>query len=159
MKTITLEALQQNLARRINESEAELEALKRVTINTNHKALTNRSVENGRIGDYMGIGKALYISYQFEHRYLSFDMIAYSYEDEAGNELGSTGWRRNSRTLTPAELKSALDDVITKRRAALHDLKVDLVNAPKFVKRWNKLAEQHEALVDSVTWATREVIR
>ena len=58
----TKDTLEQALAKRINESEAELEALKAVTINTTHKTLTNRAVEHGRIGDYIGINKALFVN-------------------------------------------------------------------------------------------------
>lgn len=157
MRTITRQEVEQTLAKRINEAEAELEALKGVTINTNHKTLTNKAVDGGRIGDYIGIGKALYINYFADRNYKTTDITAYSYTDENGNEIGSEGGLRISRTITPLELRKLLDSVIEERAKSLKALKLDLVNASKIVTKHNKLAEQLEALENSVTWATRSV--
>jgi len=157
--SIESSTLKNELATRINEVEAELEALEKVTINTNHKTLTNRTVENGRIGDYIGIGKALFVSYKSYNRYMSTDITAYTYEDENGQELGTNGIMRISRTMTPLELHTALDKVIEGRKESLKKLKLDLVNADRIVKKYNKLATQMNELTEGLTWATRAVLK
>lgn len=165
MHTITKEQLEQALAHRINEAEAELQALKAVAINTNHKTLTNRAVWSERdgvsvkIGDYSSIGKALYVYYQAGHRYQSTDITAYTYNNPDGTEIGVEGFVRISRTLTPAELQKSLDDIIEGRKKSLKGLKADLVNAEKIVSKHNKIANDLTALENSVTWATRGVMR
>ena len=155
----TVKELQTVLAGRINETEAELEALKAVQINTSHKTLTSRAVTGGRIGDYLGIDKALYVSYQAGHRYMSFDMIAYSYAHPDGSEIGVNGGLRISRTVSPAELRDNLDKVIAGREASLLQLKTDLVNADKIIAKYNRLAEQMSQLLDSTSYATRGVLK
>lgn len=159
MNTITAKDLQTVLANRINEAEAELEALKAVTINTGHKTLTNKAVTGGRIGDYIGIGKALFVSYQSYHRYMSTDLVAYTYTNPDGTEIGVNGFIRTSRTLTPTELRERLDDLIASRASDIGYLKADLVNATKIVAKYNKMAEQMETFRDGLTWATRGVLK
>lgn len=150
---ITKESLEQTLSARINKAESELTALKAVTINTKHKSLTNRTIENGRIGDYIGIGKALYVDYWADHRYLTTDITAYVYTGEVD------GYLRVSRTMTPTELRETLDDMITGREASLLELKADLTNAKQIITKYNTLAKQLDDLLDSVTWATRSVLK
>lgn len=156
---VTTKELQDVLATRINEAEAELEALKAVTINTEHKTLTNKAITGGRIGDYIGIGKALFVSYKSYNRYMSTDLLAYSYENPDGTEIGTNGMIRISRTMTPLELKSSLDKFIASREISLKSLKVDLINAAKIVAKYNRLSAQLNELLDGTTWATRGVLK
>jgi len=157
--TIKLDTLKNALTQRIAESEAELEALKKVTINTGHKKLTNKTVENARIADYMGINKALYIDYRYNHRYVSTPYVAYTYNNPDGTEIGVDGMRRKSRTMTPLELRGMLDGVIESREQSLVAMRYDLENAGTFVTEYNKLITDLNNLTEGVTWATREAIR
>lgn len=168
---VTKEQLEQALTHRINQAQAELRALKAVTINTKHKALTNRTITtdgidgvSARIGDYSSLGKALYVYYQFRKDgvYLSnemTDITAYTYQNPDGTEIGSEGGLRTSRTMTPIELKTVLDGVIAGREVGLNNLKADLVNAKAIVSTYNTLAKQMNELLDSTTWATRAVLK
>lgn len=170
MHTITKEQLEQALAHRINETEAEISALQSVIINTKHNTLTNRAVSSTaesvsvKVDDYIGIGKALYIYYQFRKDgvYMSnqkIDITAYTYNNPDGTEIGTEGIMRISRTMTPAELQIEVDKVIEYRKKSLKELKTDLVNASKIVSKHNKIVNDLTALENSVTWATRGVMR
>lgn len=158
MKTITTSQLIEKLNERIEYSTAELTALKAVKINTSHKALNNKSVENARIGDYLGIDKALYISFIVEHRYYTLDVIAYTYNGLDGKELGAVAGLRTSRTLTPAEMRESLDDLIEGREKGLETIKSELTNADKIVKRYNKIAADYNEFDKNITWVTRSLI-
>lgn len=157
----TTENLQHVLAKRINEEEAEIKALEGVKINTKHKALTNRTVEGegARVGDYIGLGKALYVSYRSNNKYMSTDLIAYTYNNPDGTEIGSAGGLRTSRTMTPLELQTSLIKMIEGRKASLIELKKDLANAKRIVAKFNKINEQIESFNNSVTWATRSELK
>lgn len=158
MNKITVSQLQNKLNERINDVSAEIDALKAVKINTSHKTLTNRAIENGTIGDYLSIGKALFISYQSDYRYQTTTINAYSYEDENGQELGSDGFRRISRTITPLELKASLDQVIGYRENDLAGYKNDLKRAESIVFEHNNIVDRAEKLSNGVTWATRSLL-
>ena len=157
--TTTKEHLEQKLAARINETEAELEALKAVTINTKHRTLTNRAVTGGRISDYLGIGKALYISFYSGHRFQTIDITAYTYYNPDGTEIGVDGIMRKSRTMTPAELADQVADLIKHREHDLRAYKHDLVNAGEIAEQWEALEQRRRDLLGGVTWATREALR
>ena len=162
---VSTDTLKEVLATRIEEAEAELRALKAVAINNKHKALNNRSVwseidgVNVRVGDYLSIGKALYVSYQVNQRYYTTDITAYSYVDEDGKELGVEGYRRISRTITPIELQKVLDSVILNRKDGIKVLKHDLANANTIIKKYNALSDKLENLRDSLSWASRGVLK
>lgn len=156
---ITTKELQNTLATRINEAEAELAALKAVTINVEHKTLTKKAVTNGRIGDYLSLGKALYVDYQVNHRYLHMDINAYTYENPDGTQIGTDGFLRISRTMTPLELKESLDKAIASREVSLAALKLDLVNAKRITAKYNRLSEQMDELRNGLSWAARGVLK
>jgi len=67
---ITAEQIREKLQTRITENEAELQALKGVKIDTKHKTLSNRAVsgEGARIGNYLDINKALFVSYAIKYQ-------------------------------------------------------------------------------------------
>ncbi len=166
----TTEQLLSVLDGRIAEHEAELSALKAVAINGNHKTLTNRAVwsevdgVNTRIGDYLGINKALFVSYSVKYldghtKYESSTINAYSYDDEQGKEIGSNGMHRISRTITPVELQAELDKLIAMRKKELELLNNDAKNAAKLVREFNAIADKVNAFEDQLTWATRSVLK
>lgn len=159
MNTITLSTLQQGLTARINQAEAELAAIKNVKINTAHKKLTNATIENARLADYLNIGKALCISYSIDGQYKMLDITAYTYEDENGQEIGSNGCIRISRTVTPTEAQTIINGVILGREKTLESYKLDLVNASKIVTKYNKIAESLADLENSISWATRSLLK
>lgn len=155
--SITTEQVRKNLQKRIDEYTAELEALKGVTINTKLATLTNRAISGpgARIGDYIGIGKALYVSYSIKYsdghtRYTSRDITAYSYYDEQGQEIGTSGIQRISRTITPKELQVILQDVTEGLASAIGDLQSEY-------RRANTIAKQHNALVGKIEQFNKSV--
>lgn len=166
----TTEELLRALNSRIAEHEAEIRALKSVAINGKHKTLTNRAVSsevegvNARIGDYIGINKALFVSYQVKYldgytKYESATINAYSYDDEQGNEIGNHGIQRISRVITPVELQAELDKLIAMRKKELVLLKNDAKNAAKLVREFNAIADKVNAFEDKLTWAARAVLK
>lgn len=156
---VTKEKLEQELTACINETESELTALKAVKINTKHKTLTNRAVDGGTIGDYIGIGKALYVNYMADRNHRTLDVTAYTYLDENGEELGVDGMLRISRTMTPSELQDTLNLVIESREATLKSLKIDFVKAGRIVEKYNKLASQINDLKEASSWVVRNVLK
>jgi len=162
---VTQEKLEQTLAARINEAEAELGALESVIINTDHKTLTNRAVSvdddmvRARIGGYLGDRKALYVSYEHNHSYKTFNLIVYTYNNPDGSEIGVEGIMRIWRKLTPLELRELLDELIAGRRKDLRAIKVDFVHAKQITANYNRLAEQMNQLLSDVTSATRGVLQ
>jgi len=161
---ITKEVIREKLGLRIAEAEAELEALKGVKINTDHKVLTNRAIsgKGARIGDYIGIGKALYVSYTVDHskyggspmKYMSRDITAYSYYDENGAELGSKECLRISRTITPAELAVIVQDVKDGLASAIGDLKSEYRRADSIARKQNALVDKIDEFNKSVSYAS-----
>jgi hypothetical protein len=148
--TITPEQIRNNLQKRITETKAELQALKGVHIDTKHKTLTNRAItgEGARIDDYIGIGKALYVSYVIKYkdgsmRYASRDITAYSYQKEDGSEIGAKDGLRISRTITPAELQVILQDVKDGLASLVGELESEY-------RRAASIAKKHNALVDKI---------
>jgi len=162
--TITAEQIREKLGMRIAEHEAELKALKGVKIDTKHKTLTNRAIsgEGARIGDYIGINKALYVSYVVEHghscKYMNRDITAYSYYDENGQELGTKDYTRISRTITPAELATVVRDVMDGLASTIGQLKSEYKRADAIAKKHNKLVEQLKAFNDGVSYASEAQI-
>lgn len=147
---VTAEQIREKLQARIDETSAELKALQNVKIDTKQKALTNRAIsgEGARIGDYISIGKALYVSYATKYknghtRYMSAEITAYSYQDENGQEIGANGISRISRTITPAELETILQGVKDSRAETIKNLKSEY-------KRADAIAKKHNALVDKI---------
>ena len=143
----------------MHETRAYIEALEGVKINTAHKTLTNKAVEGGEISDYIGIGKALYVSFSYTRpgggtAYERRDISAYDYNDENGEALGSEGGLRISRTITPAELAGRVADTIQRARDYLARLEADLHNIVQTHARYNALAIEMNALLDSVEAVT-----
>lgn len=163
--TMTADEIRQNVQQRIDEYTAELKALKGVKIDTKHKTLTNRAIsgEGARIGDYIGIGKALYVSYTIEHndgsrRYASRDITAYSYNNPDGSEIGSEGYRRISRTITPAELAVIVQDVRDGLASTIGDLRSEYRRADSIAKKRNALVDKINAFNDSVSYASKAAL-
>lgn len=152
MKTITVSELEQRLTKEIDLQETELQAICAVNINTTHTKLTNRAIDGARLGDYIGIGKALYIC-------SGVDVLAYTYKNSDGSEIGTIGMQRISRTMTPQELHDAIDRDIKNREESLKTLKKDLNNVRSIVRENNALAEKFLNLVGSVSWVTRGLMR
>lgn len=163
--TITKEQIREKLAARIAENEAELKALKGIKIDASHKVLTNRAVsgENARIGDYIGLGKALFVFYSVEYkdghsRHFTRDITAYSYEDENGQEIGSSGGLRISRTITPAELAVIIQDIKDGLASNITNLKSEYRRADTIAKKHNALVEKIEAFNDGLSYASEAQI-
>lgn len=162
---ITAEEIRENLQKRITEYKAELQALQGVKIDTKQKTLTNRAIsgDGARIGDYIGINKALYVSYAIKYddghtRYASRDITAYSYEDGNGNEIGTNGYMRISRTITPLELLVILQDVKDGLASTIGDLQSEYRHAVTIANKHNKLVEQLKTFNDSVSCASEAQI-
>jgi hypothetical protein len=160
---IAPEEIRKNLKIEITEKESELQALKGVKINTKHKTLTNAAIsgKGARIGDYLSIGKALYVSYVVDHsasggsgrKYMTRDITAYSYFDEKGHEIGSNGMVRISRTLTPTELFEVLRDVKDSIEMALRGLKSEYRRADSIARKHNTLIQKINEFNDSLSYA------
>lgn len=160
-KTITADEVRSNLQRSIDKSTAKLNALKGVTINTTHKVLTNRAIsgDGARIDDYLGINKALFISYAVKYSdghtgYMSDDIIAYSYYDENGRELGSNSGLRISRVITPNELNHNVQKVVVSLESYIKELKFEYKRADTIVKKRNDLLAKIEDFNNSINSAT-----
>lgn len=122
----TFEQVQKDFSERKADAVAKLEAWEQVAINPNHKTLTARAIEGGRINDHLGIGKAIYINYNIDgRRYLADDLGVYSYEDENGESLGVKDYTKISRTLTPREASEKLAQHVEKLRQYVADLETD----------------------------------
>lgn len=148
---ISADQIRKNLEKRIIENTAELEALKGVKIDTKHKTLTNKAIsgEGARIGDYIGIGKALYVSYAVKYKdghtkYDKRDITAYTYNNEDGTEIGTIGIMRQSRTMTPSELNDVLIDIKDGLASTIGCLQSEY-------RRAESIAKKHNALVAKIT--------
>ena len=127
------------------DAAAKLEAWEKVKINASHKALTARAIEGGRLDDYLGIGKAIYISYNTGNRYHSDNLTVYSYEDQNGQSLGTSGIMKNSRTLTPREASEAVAEHVERLRQYVADLEADEAQLESVYKEY---AAARRAAVD-----------
>mgnify|MGYP004417317717 CR=1 FL=1 len=159
MKNITVSEARNNLMQRFTEVQAEAEALEAVQINVKHKTLTNRAVTGGVIGDYLGINKALYVSYTVTYpdmrvRYQRYELPAYSYSDENGQEIGSNNGLRISRTLTPSELQELVTDVVKKKREYIAELEAEFKQVKELVQERQELAEKIQAYNERVSYAS-----
>jgi len=99
--TITAEQIRKNLQQHIAEDTAELIALKNVKIDTKHNKLTNRAVEGATVFNYLDIDKAIRVPYQIKFadghiRYASREIIAYTYNNPDGSEIGTEGITSNT---------------------------------------------------------------
>jgi len=162
---ITADKILENLQKRIDEDGAELAALQGVKINTDHKTLTNKAVtgDGARIGEYLGINKALYLSYAIKYidghiRYDSTNFIAYSYEDENGAELGTVGCVRISRTVTPKELAETVRGIIEAKKQAIAKLKSDYRRAETIAKQQNALIDKIDKFNNTTSYASEAQI-
>lgn len=165
---ITVDEVRNNVQERIAQTEAELQALKGVTINTKHKTLTNRAIDGpgARIGDYIGIDKALYVSYYADEsatggssrHYMSRDITAYTYNNPDGSEIGVDGCMRISRTMTPAELNDVLQSIIAGLANNLTALRREKMRAETIAKQHNRLVDQLKKFNDSVSYASKAQI-
>lgn len=159
-----LEAVKSKIEARIRETRALITALEVVKINTAHKTLTNKAVEGGDIGDYLGIGKALYVSYSYTRlgggtSYERHNITAYDYNNPDGTPIGTHGIQRISRTVTPAELAERVADAIEQRRDYLGGLEADLYNIEQTHAQYVALATEMNALMDSVEGVTAGALR
>lgn len=162
---MTAEDIRNNLQTRLDESNAELLALKGVKIDTKQKTLTNRAIsgDGARIDKYMDLGKALYVSYAIKYkdghtRYASRDITVYSYHDQAGNELGVEGYRRISRTITPTELNVILQDIKDSLASTIGDLKSEYRRAESIAKKHNAIIDKINAFNDGLSYASKAQI-
>lgn len=160
----TTQRLKTTLAERLADDRAQLEALKAITIKTTHKALTNRSIEGARLGDYIDIGKALYISYYVENgsgykQYKSRDITVYTYQNPDGSEIGAEHGLRISRTMTPTEARAELDRIIDGLQESITSIEADYKQADKIAAKYDKLSDQMESFLDGLTWASRGALK
>ena len=154
-----LETVKSKIEERMNETRALITALEGVKINTAHKALTNKAVEGGEIGDYLGIGKALFVSFSYTRHnggtaYERHHITAYSYDTPDGAAIGTEGIQRINRTITPAELAESVADAIQYRREYLEKLEADMAGIEQTHARYTALAIEMNALMDSVEGVT-----
>lgn len=156
---ITGDDIRKNLAERIAEHTAELDALKAIKINTAHKTLTNRCIDGAKIIDYSSINKGYRYNYIVKYadghtKYEYSEHGAYSYHDKDGNELGANGFLRISRTLEPQELAEQVADLIAQRTNELNNYKKEYKNADAIAKKHNALADKINAYNKTVCYAT-----
>ena len=154
-----LETVKSKIEARMNETRALITALEGVKINTAHKTLTNKAVEGGEVGDYLGIGKALYVSYSYARHnggtaYERHEIPAYAYNNPDGTPIGTEGIQRISRTITPAELARLVSDVVKQRREYLEKLESDMAGIEQTHARYTALAVEINELMDSVEGVT-----
>ena len=154
-----LETVKSKIEARMNETRAIITALEGVKINTAHKTLTNKAVEGGEIGDYLCIGKALYVSFSYTRHnggtsYERRDISAFDYNNPDGTPIGTEGMQRISRTITPAELAERVADTIQQRREYLEKLEADMAGIEQTHARYTELAIEMNALMDSVEGVT-----
>lgn len=159
MYKITAEQIRQNLDKRLAEDRAELEALKAVKINTKHNKLTNRAIEGATVFNYLDINKAIRISYVVElpdggRRYMSREVTAYTYTDKNGQEIGTNGILRISRTLEPAELVEQLKDIIESKANHIGELESERRRAETIARQHNALVERIEKFNDGLSYAS-----
>ena len=143
----------------MNETRALITALEGVKINTARKTLTNRAVEGGDIGDYLCIGKALYVNYGYARHnggtaYERHNITAYDYNNPDGTAIGTNGIQRILRTITPAELAWRVSDAVKQRREYLEKLEADMAGIEQTHARYTALATEMNALLDSVEGVT-----
>ena len=153
-----LETIKSKIEERMNETRALITALEGVKINTAHKTLTNKAVEGGKVDDYLGIGKALYVSYSYAHNgvtaYERHPIAAYDYNNPDGTPIGTDGIQRIIRTITPAELARLVSDAVKQRREYLKKLEADMAGIEQTHARYNALAIEINKLLDSVEGVT-----
>lgn len=154
-----LETVKSKIEARMHETRELIAALEGVEINTAHKTLTNKAVEGGDIGDYIGIGKALYVGFSYTRHnggtaYERHDISAYDYNNPDGTPIGTKNGLRTSRTVTPAELAERVADAIEQRREYLAKLEMDMAHIVQTHARYNALAIEMNALLDSVEGVT-----
>ena len=154
-----LETVKSKIEERMDETRALITALEGVKINTAHKTLTNKAVEGGEIGDYLGIGKALYVNYSYARlgggiAYERRTIDAYDYNNPYGTTIGTEGIQRISRTITPAELAGRVSDTVKQRREYLEKLEADMAGIEQTHAHYTALAVEMNALMDSVEGVT-----
>ena len=154
-----LETVKSKIEERINETRALITALEGVKINTAHKTLTNRAVEGGEVGDYLGIGKVLFVSYSYARHngdtaYKRHHITAYDYNNPDSTPIGTEGIQRMSRTITPAELAESVSDAIQQRREYLEKLEADMAGIEQTHARYTELAVEMNALMGNVEGVT-----
>ena len=154
-----LETVKSEIEARMDETRALITALEGVKINTAHKTLTNRAVEGGEVGDYLSIGKALFVSFSYARHnggtaYERHHITAYDYNNPDGAAIGTEGIQRISRTITPAELAESVADTIQQRREYLAKLEADMAGIEQTHARYTALAIEMNALLDSVEGVT-----
>lgn len=161
---ITANKVRENIKARIAENQAELDALKGVTIDTKQKTLSNRAISGKGtiIGDYIGLGKALYINYTIDKpkdggsytSYTKRDITAYSYYNPDGSEIGTNGCMRISRTITPAELNDILTDVKDGLASTIGNLQSEYRRATSIAKKHNALVAKINEYNDGLSYAS-----
>lgn len=160
---MTPEQIRNNLAGRLAEERAELEALKAVKLNTKHNVLTNRAIEGATVFNYMDINKAIRVSYTVENenggrRYCSREITAYTYNNPDGSEIGTNGILRISRTYTLAELAEVLRDIIESKAEFIGTLESEERRADEIAAEHNALVDQVNKFNDGVSYASKAQI-
>ena len=139
---------------------AQLETVKsKIEARMNETRALITALEGGEIGDYLCIGKALYVNYSYARHnggtaYERHNITAYSYNTPDGTPIGTHGIQRILRTITPAELAESVADAIQYRREYLEKLKADMAGIEQTHARYTELAIEMNALMDSVEGVT-----
>lgn len=158
---ITAEQIRENLQKRIDEVTAELRAVRGITIDTKQKTLTNRAIsgDGAKIDNYLGINKALFVSYLIKYkdgatRYETTTITAYSYTDLDGNEIGTNGIMRISRTITPTELLVIVRDIVESRANTIGELQSEYRRAGAIAKKQNALIDKIDEFNKNLSYAS-----
>lgn len=159
MQHMTQTQIENNITKTMLEVVASLNALKAVQINTKHKTLTNRAIENGVIRDYLNINKCLAFSYSVDYpdgskRYMTDELPVYSYHDENGKEIGTNGYVRISRTLTPSELAKLVSELIATKEEYIALLQKEYAQAEELASERKAIEEQIEEFNKKVSYAS-----
>lgn len=154
---ISEQELRDALTLRLGQIDAELTALKAVTINTDHKTLTNRAISPDtasiRTQSYSLTGtKELAVYYSEPTEY--GNTRGTSTTIDASEETGETvNYLKQYRTITPQQLRLKLDAVIDGRQHTRDAVAADLTNVPQIVASHNHLVDMIEAHNNSITYA------
>lgn len=166
MQHMSKAQIEKNISKTIAEVTASMNAFKAVKINTKHKKLTNKAIENGTIRDYLSINKCLVVSYSVDYadgskRYMSDELPAYSYHDENGQEIGTNGFVRISRTITPTELAKLVNDLIQSKKEYIELLQNEYTQAEELANERQAIEKQIEEFNKKVSHASdaRLVVR
>lgn len=162
--TITKEQIRQNLKERINADRAQLDALKRVKIDTSHKVLTNRAIS----GEGAVLRNAPYSMHDKNDKELSISYVVKTGENGLKYENRTitarvftgetTGILKDIRLMTPAELNDQLTDVKDSLANNIADFRDEYRRADSIAKKHNALVEKIEEFNDGLSYASKAQI-